>query len=809
MMRSIQIAGRFVVIALILVAVSFSCGSAQETADHAAVVAKLKASLDSFKNENLSNELLPILEQSTEADLGTQLLDAFGAEIKKLGTIAAKKAPDGSSSTKDYDECFGAIDRKAELLQVYYDAIPEKAKADWKSSAASKIARLTDPVANQLKSMEWVRPARQLSFYQKSCFFGTGEIAKGLGELKSNEAFINATCKNLTETETKTETEMENETTENVPKKEVPQFYGQLEEGVRQLLSGATDIGKALPLLKALADSIDYTVEAKRKELADRMGVFAPSVSPAASANNVSSDDGMMQDAVPESQKSPTSATVKTATNINVARLIPLVLRVQMARNLKPLVMKKDDPNHETLLKAWITLSQNEGFEDVLITVAALTTSEMTDAAALSGDMQILAEKVKRNMTRIEVVSVLSDYRSDPRLLPTVFLGPPEFAVQIAYNLGESVLPQLPPLVSDPKAPPATKIAVAQIVEAIGNPDGALFLMPLLLSRDAGVVAAAQSAIGRVGDRRASDMLIKGLANPKAANAIKDTLKKMDPAIQGDVISMFRAEKPDVDKVCIEILQEVGDIRALTALAAVLQRYYNSPVVESLPQPEKSEIIMAAMQAATTIISRNIDKKPPNLSDSLKLSTSDGADSMSSYDSPEMPPTGPPVMSSGMMSESSDAPEKKVVATKMSKEEVKDAPYKWLEGLYRMTTRHLEPSAKIMGEVKSMGTAERVGRELKERVNSEVFRTALNTSEEGLEVYLSDSEIRKLSELKTRAKQAFAKIAAEEKRIGKDKDISARMEEIITGVPRSVSPGQESETGSGKKENRRTLGDRF
>ncbi|MCL2348806.1 MAG: hypothetical protein FWC50_11185 [Planctomycetaceae bacterium] len=333
-------------------------------------------------------------------------------------------------------------------------------------------------------------------------------------------------------------------------------------------------------------------------------------------------------------------------------------------------------------------------------------------------------------------------------------------------------------------------------------------LMPFLLSNDPNVVAAAQNAIVRVGGRQASAMLVKGLANPKAANAVRDTLKKMGPAVQGDVISMFRAEKPDVDKACVEILQEVGDVRALTALAALLQRYYNSPVVESLSQAEKSAMITATMQAATTIISRNIDQKPPNLSDSSALSTSiSGSSGYSSSSHEGMPSSGPPRMSPGG---SSDVPEKKVVVTKMSGKEVGDAPYKWLEGIYYMTMRHLEVSAKIMGEIKSTATAEYAGKELKNRVNSEVFRTVLNTSEEGLEVYLSDSEIRRLSEIKTRAKQAFAKIAAQEERIGKNEDISARLDEIITGVPRPASQNQDTGTGSGKKEtSRRSLGDRF
>ena len=257
---------------------------------------------------------------------------------------------------------------------------------------------------------------------------------------------------------------------------------------------------------------------------------------------------------------------------------------------------------------------------------------------------------------------------------------------------------------------------------------------------------------------------------------------------------MFKEGNPTTDKFCLDILKESGDINTLPVLAAVLERYHNAPAKKDMPQVEKSEMLMLTLETGTAIISRNMSKVPPALTvpvivtedgitrldytsgseqtggltgmglgmdSDMGMGPGMGTAGMGTGMAPAMPPGGGMTMpsasgTSGSSSTDGTSGTTTVVALdklQMQPDEIKNnAPFEWLDRVYKVAAKHISDSAKLMESVQTENSGRKIGRDIRnERVDKEFFRKVINTSEEGLSAYLtSRSDVKKLTDQKDR-----------------------------------------------------------
>ena len=455
--------------------------------------------------------------------------------------------------------------------------------------------------------------------------------------------------------------------------------------------------------------------------------------------------------------------------------------------------------------------------------------------------------------TRYEMLSVMSGYRSDLRVLFKAVDSATidaDLAIQMCFNLGKPVVPLIKLVLTGQSATSPVRVALIEATQYIGDPDAAAFLLPLLASSDTAIVTASADAIAAVGDRRASAALVKGLGNPQLADTIVSILKRMGNNSSQDIIPLFKEGNPATDKFCVDVLTESGDINTLYYLAAILERYHSAPAKKDMPQAEKSELLMLTMRAGTSVISRNMGKAPPTLT--VPTVVIEGGTAQLDYTpsvtfvggqagmgpgmglgpgmSLSMPPgmgpgmssSMPPGMGSGMsssMSGMSSGPpgsrgpdgtsgtatvatlEQFKMAGGMLPEDIQNnAPYEWLDRIYIVAAKHINDTATLMKDVQTDRSGDKIGRDIRnERIDKEFFRTVINTSEEGLSAYLtsSKSDVRKLKDQKDRVSRALDAHQLQLNRMNQRKPTYDAFIKASTGVDPSVSGTSTGMPGSG------------
>jgi arsenate reductase-like glutaredoxin family protein len=251
------------------------------------------------------------------------------------------------------------------------------------------------------------------------------------------------------------------------------------------------------------------------------------------------------------------------------------------------------------------------------------------------------------------------------------------------------------------------------------------------------------------------------------------------------------------------------------------------------------------MQAGIAIISRNMAKTPPALKvptiviedgvmrfdytqggmESMGMDTETGMPAgMPAGMRPGMPPPmmgGIPANPSGMPGSSANGTSGTATMIpleqmQMKVEEIKNkAPYEWLDRVYKVATRHIEDSAKLMENVLTANSGRVIGTDIRnERVDKEFFKTVINTSEEGLTAYISamtsDEEMRNLMEQKDRiTKNDVKKLLEQKDRVRRSlgayqrqltrmsKTASDAFTKASTGVDPNASASTTSGPGSG------------
>ena len=851
-----NIASKTIIVIMTIVAVIFSGQSIFQSAvaqtgaagSHDEIVKRLQGKLAAINNEALTSEMTPILSGSSEADLGTKLVDAFLASVEKVNKIASECTPPGDYQPEKVDALMKAaenmaafwneIDGKAELIQAYYDALAPEKQTAWGRTASAKMTNGSKATVEKLKSLTLVRPANLITQHCGSCFV---TYEKANSELHSNRILVQLLDEMATILAKKSQPSDsdyyeessydEYASSEDTPKKpeKLPELS--LIEQAESLVMGTATVEQVMPLCQLLADSMDNQMEIKRYERAkvdQRPGPSgATNASPSDSDEYSSTSDSSYDDpyASPSSRRSAAMPTPQ----VNAARLLNIRVCYFMARTLKPMVLAADDKNKITLFKAWCALGEGGAFTDPLPIFMSLQSSSNASTAKPSSDTDTAPSSPNNAAGDLssckELCSLLSDYQADYRTIVLAFhalVDNPALSRQMCFNLGGTIIPLAKQGLSNPNAASATKVALIEAVQYTGEPDAAGFLIPLLLSNDPNVVRAAADAIGTVGDRRAAVTLLKGLNNPRLADTIVGILKKLGHHSQNDIILMFKQGKPEIDRFCIDILCDGGDINALPALVAVMQRYHSSPSMKDLPQAEKSAMLMLAMQAGTAIAARNANKVPPALN--VPTLATDGESTHLNYEAASKAAAGQPGTSSSSSdsddsntayeTDSSDSSsrssgsdgeggsnESAVVPLDRLNMPLADVenngPCAWLEIVYAVTTRHLADSAKLMENVRSVNSAQKIGMDMRnERVYREFFRTVINSSEENLSAYLtSPRDIRKLKDQKERVAQSLGVYKRQENRI-KERS-SAAFEIFSKTVDPDASPISAGGTGEG------------
>ena len=793
---------------------------------HDEIVKRLQDKLAAIGNEVLTGEITPILNDAGEADLGAKLVESFLGSVEKINKAIAGCSVSQNATLDEIAALMTAveqlqvfldeIDQKANLIQTYYDALPPNARNRWSGTASARMTNGSRQTVNALQALNLIRPANVIANHPRMCFVTYEQVKQQLDNTQNLAAqFENAAAKSTQKPQSGypdyDEPRYDDMSYDDMPDKEgeapkqekLPDLT--LIQQAEALAMGTASVEQILPLCRILASSMDSLQESKRFELTQ---LRQPAARPDTRDmyDDYAGGPGMYDMPGRASSAAPSfrsAAMTMPSVQPNVANLMNMQIRYFMVRTLKPMVLAADEKNKDVLFKAWCALGEGGAFTDPIGILEKM--DPQVDAMAVDS-----TNYDKNAVSRFELMSVLSDYRSDIRVLYNAggcVTQNRDLSIQMCFNLGNTVLPLIKLGLTNPHLPSPAKVAQIEATQYIGDPDAAAFLIPLLLSNDQAIVRAAADAIGAVGDSRASATLIKGLKNPKLADTIIDILKKMGSDSQNDIIAMFKEGNPTVDKFCLDILRDGGDINALPALAAVLRRYHNSPSMKDLPQAEKSEMLMLAMQAGIAIISRNMNKKPPELvvptlvfdkddkgNEVIRLDyglgaaagfpdmrdgmgmgmdgmdfdgmSSDYYDTMLSPDSPGRPappPSTPPGMSSSM-SPGSDGTNGNTTMAQLNQltlqpEEIKNnAPYAWLEMVYIVAAKHLADSAKLMEDVRTVNSGRKIGTTIREeRVDREFFRKVINTSEEGLSAYMIDSDgkvrrsdVRKLKEQKDR-----------------------------------------------------------
>ena len=684
-------------------------------------------------------------------------------------------------------------------------------------------------------------------------------------------------------------------------------------EQAEALAMGTATPEQVKPLTDLLASVMDGMLAEKRNELAllrrpansfgfGRNNAYGGGTDGYDEYGPLSSEYGAALPGYPDASSSFRQNAVAPAVTINVAQAyLNRDIRYFVARNLKQMVLDAKDANRDTLLKAWCAVCEVGSSWDVLSLVVADVSPAssaqnpalrqgapgmpvppgppgppeppgppgargasvspvesdprgMSPARGASSPRGSVAAPRNAAMTKLEILSVMSGYRSDLRVHYEAVgcsATDPDLSIQMCFNIGKPIVPMIKMALTSPLSVQA-KVALIEATQYIGDPDAAAFLLPLLTSTDRSIVSAAADAIAAVGDRRASAALVKGLENPRLAATIVGILKRMGTTSSQDIIPMFKSANPVTDKFCVDILKDSGDINTLYYLAAILERYHNAPAKKDLPQAEKSELLMLTMDAGAAIISRNMSKTPPKLDIPIlvveggkpRLDYTAGAsangfsemnmgmgmgremgmgrgmdgpdpDGMMLREGPQaMPQRGVPAGSPGSDGTSKDATMPALELLLMPPDEIKNnAPYIWLDMLYKVAAKHIYDTAAIMKDVQTENSGKKIGTDIRnERVDKDFFRTVINTSVEGLGAYMpgdkitgealkaypvSKSDVRKLNEQKDRVKRDFGTYEKELNRIKQRNASYNAFIEASTGKKPNASGTSTAGTGGG------------
>ena len=221
-----------------------------------------------------------------------------------------------------------------------------------------------------------------------------------------------------------------------------------------------------------------------------------------------------------------------------------------------------------------------------------------------------------------------------------------------------------------------------------------------------------------------------------------------------------------------------------------------------MPQAEKSELLMLTMQAGVAIISRNMGKVPPNLT--IPTLVPEGGKSRLDYGTPDgisadanilrmggmepmprgmapgmppgmapggmgVPPGGmgqggamgpgmPPAVPGGNMATPSSLPGSSGTGSTtgtativpldkllMQPDEINkehNAPFVWLDMVYKVAAKHVDDTATLMQDIKTENSGKKIGTDIRnERIDKDFFRDVINTSEEGLGAYMPGDRI--------------------------------------------------------------------
>jgi len=873
----------------------FSCqsGFAQTgtaTGGHDEIVKRLQEKLTAINLEVLTEEIMPILNETGEADLGAKLLESFLAGVTRLdSSLRLFDSPDGViEASQRLDGCLHEIDFKGTLLQVYYDALSPQQRTAWVSAATARMNSISKPVVDNLLGRGFVRPARHIESYKTICFKANEDILNQLQRQNSNDrlkTMIEEAAKASGTTRSSESFDYPDMGMPDMgmmddhmppppgpPMPGMPQSEGKTAEKpvaldwiqqVEGLAMGTAATEQVMPLCRLLAASIDGQIENQRNELAKLrhpVGRGAGMGRGYGGDGDSFYDEGMDGDLLtppmggypmngppmggyPGAGSSFRQNTVSPVAQVNVAGFFNSEIRMFMVRNFKPMIRgAKTVAEKDTLIKAWCALSEGANFCDVFFIVltevdAQEANAKNTNATNATSAASSMSPRISMNPANtsnsmslatswIEMLSTLSGYKSDFRIcsaaigMSTVNLT--DLSIQMCYNIGKDVLPSIRNGLVSPDFSSQAKVTLIEATQYIGDPDAAAFLLPLLASNDRSIVSAAADSIAVIGDRRASAALVKGLENPKLATIIVGILKRMGTTSSQDIIPMFKSANPVTDKFCVDILKDSGDINTLYYLAAILERYHNAPAKKDMPQAEKSELLMLTMDAGTAIISRNMGKAPPML-DIPTVVMEEGKPRLD-Y-TVGVPVNGFPEMNrdmgreagmgmgmgmgremdmpnpDGMMMEGPQAiPQRGVPSGPgsdgtsrnammaaadsllMQPDEIKNnAPYVWLDMVYKVTAKHVVDTATLMKDVQTDRSGKKIGTDIRnERVDREFFRSVINTSEEGLGAYMpgdritgdalkafpvSKSDVRKLKEQKDRVIRDFGVYQRELNRI--------------------------------------------
>lgn len=799
---------------------------------HDEIVKRLQAKLAAINNEVLSKEITPILESTGEADLGPKLVESFLSGVVRLdGSMVLFENPEAIlDASNRLDGCFNELTLKGSLLRTYYDALSAEQRTTWSRASLSRVNTVSKPVIDKLRSGGFIRPAKQLESYKTICFKSDEDIRNQI-QRQNNNGRLETMLENATERINAAKSpgrandygeytdmplpEDDMPGKENAPQKQqekLPKLtWVQQIEG---LALGTAQAEQVLPLCRLMAASTDSLMQSKRDELAKLRNPVQRSTSNNPYSEDYAEGDPSMYDMPGRGPSFRSNATISSPLpQVNVAGYLNSEIRMFMAQNIRPMIVSaKDTAEKDTLIKAWCALSEGADFSDTYLII-------LLEANTLGDDKP---EQVKTSSLWLELLSVQSGYNIDDRIWSTATematVGRSDLCIQMCFNIGKTMLEPIRNCLSSPIFSPQAKVTLINAVQYIGDPDAAEFLIPLLVSNDKAIVSAAVDAIAAVGDSRAGKALVKGLENPRLAETIKDILKRMGKSSQGEIISMFKAGNPEVDKFCIDILGDGGDLNALPALAAVLRRYHNAPSTKDMPQAQKSEMLMLTMQAGLAIISRNMGKTAPALTVptlapdengvmklDYGLGTGDPAnggmlgagpgmvrDDMMDFDYDSLSPGS--VSSSGRIgADGTGAAATFVPIEKMEMqldEVTNNGPFAWLEMVYMVAAKHVADSAELMEAVRTDGSGKTVGTTIRtERVDREFFRKVLNTSEEGLSAYLMDSEgnvrkgdVRKLKEQKERVTRSLGAYKKQENRIAQRKSAHDAFVKATTGV---------------------------
>ncbi|MDR1491315.1 MAG: HEAT repeat domain-containing protein [Planctomycetaceae bacterium] len=811
----------------------------------------LQKTLAAFKNDAISEELTPILNNANEAEILNKLLDSFIAGTKKIDVLISQFTTANPNNiavaTKELEKIFNELDVKAALIFAFNANSRQTAL---KNNGATRMRNETIGTINALRAAGLKRPANQMDNYRKFCFSdakslneafskmtgvpimpGILSFEKKLNALSAQKEKSNSSGGGYESNTSHYERPSPGSSDPSQEEKEPPKKLTWTEQADMLRKSGI-DAEQVMPLCKLLADSIDADVFEKRRRLQMRKQQIAKKTPTSSSLfGGLESDSYGASGETPTYNNSPSD--VPSSPNVTVPlKNIPVNslfddvdLRIQIAFHLKQAALSAKGTQQIALLKAWCALSDGNGVADVCGTILFLeeqraeaaaqqAKNASTENGGMSGDSMSSSSSMSetgKKESLLEALTVLSDYQSDPRVLAAVFntvQTDTELATQLCFNVGGSIQNGVKAALLSPEVKTNAKITLIQALQYIGRPDAsdsAGFLLPLLNSNNPVIVEAAADAISEVGDRRASVTLVKGLKNARLADTIKTILKKMGSESQNDVIPLFQEGNTNLDEICVEILGDGGDINALSALAKVLRRYHNAESKANMPQKEKNRMLLLTMQAGINIISRNMGKNSPELIPKPKpvflpsANTPFTDDPMtSSYEKEEISSSASgndrdvnDLLESGSTGESGQQSNvAEISQLKMSLEEIKDdVPYEWLTMVYIVTAKHLADAAEMMGEVRTAASGRKIGGQIyNENVGLSVLKQTIKTSEEGLSAYMqSKNKLRILLDQKGRAERSLKQYQRELKVISKNKSAYDSFSKALLGGDPNVS----------------------